>query len=254
MNDQVTSGLVEPQGLGEEPLYYCTRVFLLFLQGLFEQFPEGSFRFSDDERVSEIEITDQVPIPRNRVEQKPQIVTMRGPAQFANLALDQMRNIDTRTGAKERTDLVSCTMSINVIAKNGVEAQRIAWIIMKHIRTFKTSIQRKGLHKVGDEISMSPESPPGAYVAESAPEFVLITVFVPFFFQWTEKSTPLDVPVLSHIETRLRSALLPAAATTTAGSVEAREALRTPSIRGRALNQPSVSRQRVGEITQTVKT
>jgi hypothetical protein len=255
-NDQVFGGTVEPQGLGEEPLYYFTRVFLLFLQGLFEQFPSGSYKWSVDEKVTEIEITDQVPIPRSRIEQKPQIVTMRGPAQFANMTLDQMRSLDPRTGTKERTDLVSCTMTINAIARNGVEAQRIAWIAARHIRTFKAVIQRTGrMHKVGDEIMIGPESPPGAFVdGESDPEWILITVQCPFYFQWTEKDSPLDALLLRGIQARLQSALLPAAATTTAGSIQAREQLRTPTIRGRPIQTVDVNQQRVGIITQTVKT
>jgi hypothetical protein len=253
MNDQVASGLVEPQGFGEQPLVYTTRVFLTFLQGLFEQFPEGSYRWSEDERLSEIAITDQVPIPKNRVEQKPQIVTMRGPAQFANLSLDQMRTVNSRTGEKERTDLVSCTMTINVIAKNDVECDRIAWIVMRHIRTFKVMIQRHGLHKIGDDLMISPPSPPGAFVEEADPAFVLISVQSPFYFQWTERVRPLDAPLLRSMEARLQSALLPLAATTTAGSVEARAAYSVPPPQGRVINQPSLGRQHVGVITQTTR-
>lgn len=254
MNDQVASGLVEPQGLGEEPLYFCTRIFLTFLQGLFEQFPEGHYRWAEDEKLSEIAITDQVPIPRSRVEQKPQLVTMRGPAEFANLSLDQMRKLDSRTGEKERTDLISCTMTINAIAKNGVEAVRIAWIAARHIRTFKTLIQRHGLHQVGDKVTVGPESPPGSFVSEPDPEWVMVSVFAPFHFQWTETVRPLAAPLLRSMELRLATARLPAAATTTAGSVEARVALRTPSIRGRVINPPNVERQNVGAITAKVKT
>lgn len=253
MNDQVASGLVEPQGLGEEPLYFCTRIFLTFLQGLFEQMPTGSYRWSEDEKLSEIAITDQVPIPRERVDQKPQLVTMRGPAQFANLSLDQLRSLNPRTGEKERTDLVSCTMTINAIARNGIECQRLAWTAARYLRTFKTMIQRHGLHKIGDEISIGPESPPGAFVSEPDPEFVMISVYAPFHFQWTETVRPLDAPLLRSMEARISTAMLPAAATTTEGSIEARVAFRTPSIRGRVLNQPDVGRQRVGAITTTVK-
>jgi hypothetical protein len=254
MNDQITSGLVEPQGPGEEPLYYYTRVFLTFLQGLFEQFPEGSYRWSDDEKLSEIGITDQVPVPRSRVDQRPMIVVMRGPAQFANLTLDQMRKLDSMSGEKERTDLVSCTMTLNVIAKNGVECQRIAWIVFRHLRTFKTLIQKHGIHKIGDDLQLGPESPPGSFVEESDPKYVMVSVFAPFHFQWTERTRPLDAPLLRAVEARLRSALLPAAATTTEGSVAARAAFRTPGIRGRVINQPNVGHQRVGVITTTVKT
>lgn len=252
--DRIASGLPPTPDMAEEPLYYFTRVFLLFLQGLFEQFETGYFKWSSNEELTEIVITDQVPIPRNKVEQKPQLVTMRGPAQFANLTLDQMRSVNPRSGEKERTDLITCTMTINCIAKNGVESQRLAWIVMRHIRTFKRTLQHAGMHKVGDEIQMGPESPPGSFVSESDPEWVLIPVFCPFFFQWTERDRPLDALLLRNIEAKLKSALLPPAAATTAGSVEARASLSTPTIRGRVINQPETGHLRVGEITQKVKT
>jgi hypothetical protein len=255
-NDQVQSGLVEPQGRGEEPLYHFTRIYLLFLQGLFKQFPEGSYRWSDDEKLSEICITDQVPIPRARIEQRPAIVAMRGPAQFGNTSLDQMRNVDSHTGMKERTDLVACTMSLNCIAKMGPEAQRIAWIVMSNIREMKILLQRAGMHKVGDDVSMNPETPPGAMMqGEGDPEFVMVTVHSPFFFQWTVKSTPADAIKLREIQVHLNSALLPPAGVTTEGHVELSQALSPPTIRGRVISPPAVQgHQRVGAIQQTVKT
>jgi hypothetical protein len=255
-NDQVFGGTVDPFGLGEEPLFYFTRVFLIFLQGLFEQFPTGSYKWSIDEKITEIEITDQVPIPRTRIEQKPQIVTMRGPAQFGNLTLDQMREVDPKTGAKVRTDLVACTMTLNCIARNGLEAQRLAWIVARHIRTFKRSLQAIGkMHKVGDELAVGPESPPGSFVeGEVDPEWSLVTVQAPFFFQWTEKDTSLNSPLLRAIEAKIKSAELPQAATTTQGSVDARAMLSAPTIRGRVISQVNITDLGVGIITQTVKT
>jgi hypothetical protein len=166
-----------------------------------------------------------------------------------------MRKLDAHTGTKERTDLVSCTMTINHIAKNGVEAQFLAWQTMKTIRDLKVLLQRNGMHKVGDEISMTPETPPGSFISgEPDPELVMVSLYCPFFFQWTSTVQPLTAPLAREIELRLRSALLPQAATTTQGRVEARAALRVPSIRGRVINQPDLDHQRVGEITQTVKT
>lgn len=249
------SGLVEPQGRGEEPLYHFTRLYILFLQGLFKQFSEGSYKWSDDEGLAEIAITDQCPIPRDRIEARPHIITMRGPAQFANLTLDQMRTIDPRTGMKERSDLVACTMSLNCIAKMGPEAQRIAWITASMIREMKVLLQRAGMFKVGDELTVGPESPPGAMMSgEGDSEFIMVTVHSPFFFQWTTKSTPLDAVQLRGVEMHMRSAMLPPAATTTEGHVQLSESLRPPTIRGRVLQQPVTGHQRVGEITQTVKT
>jgi hypothetical protein len=254
-NDQVASGLVEPQGLAEEPLFYFTRVYLLFLQGLFEQFETGSYRWSSDEKLSEIQITADVPIPRENVEKIPAIVVLRGPAQAAGLSLDQMRDVNIRTGEKIRSDLWSATMSLNCLAKNDVEAQRISWIVARHIRTFKTTLQRCGFHKVGDELQVGPVSPPGSLVSgEAEPELFLVTVFSPFHFMWKESVVPLNTPLLRGIEARLQSALLPQAATTTEGRVEARAYLRPAGIGGRVINQPSLGHERVGNVSQTVKT
>jgi hypothetical protein len=210
--EHITTGLPEPQGRGEDPLYHFTRIYLLFLQGLFKQFPEGSYRWSPDTNGnSEIMITDQIPIPRDEVERRPHIVTMRGPAQFANLSHDNMRTVDDRTGMKERTDLVSCTMSINCMAKLGVEAQRLAWIVMSNIRNFKTLLQRAGFHKLGDELSIGPESTPGSLVSpEVDSEMAMVTVQSPFFFQWTVRTTPLDAPSLRVIEQHMELEMLPA--------------------------------------------
>ena len=254
-NEQVMSGLVEPQGRGEEPLYHFTRIYLLFLQGLFKQFPEGSYRWSDDEKLSEICITDQVPIPRDRIEQRPAIVAMRGPAQFGNIALDQMRTVDKYTGMKERTDLVACTMSLNCIAKMGPEAQRIGWIVMSRIRGMKELLQRAGMHKVGDDVSVGPESLPGTMVqGEADTEFVMVTVHSPFFFQWTERVTPADALKLREIEVHMQTASLPAASTSTKSMQDPAVQLSPPSIRGRVLQQPATGPQRVGNISLTVKT
>lgn len=252
--EQIASGLVEPQGRGEDPLYHFTRIYLLFLQGLFSQFPSGSYKWSDDEKLSEIAITDQAPIPKDRIEQRPHIVTMRGPAQFANLTLDQMRTVDPKTGMKERTDLVACTMTLNCIAKLGPEAQRIAWVVMSNLRRFKEVIQRTGgLHKIGDEVSIGPESPPGAMAApEADSEFVMLTVHSPFFFQWTDRVTPLNAVRLRNIEAHIVAGLPKPPSVTTEAAVQYRAIIGAPTIRGRVINQ--VPEYPSTPIEQTVKT
>ena len=119
-----------------------------------------------------------------------------------------------KTGEREHTDLVACTMSINCIAKNGIEAQRLGWTVMRHIRTFKRLLQRNGqFHRVGEQLSVGPETPPGALVSpEPDPTTVMVTVHSPFFFQWNEKVTPTNAQTVNgistHITANLRSPVL----------------------------------------------
>lgn len=205
-------GVPDLQGLGEDPYLYFTKVYLTYLQGLFRQFPSGSFKWSDNEEDTEIMITDQAPVPRDRIEQRPALVTMRGPAQFAGMTLDQLRNVDRRTGAREHTDIVACTMTINCIAKAGLEAQRLAWIVQRHlgIANGKRILQKAGIFKIADNIACSGETPPGSLVApEPTPEMVNVCVTSPFFFQWTERVTPLDAVSFEAAELYMQANLHP---------------------------------------------
>jgi hypothetical protein len=270
--------LPHTQGLGEDPLQYFTKVYLMFFQGLFAQFPpsHGCFYWSDDEHTSEIMITDQAPIPADRIEQRPALITMRGPAQFANLSMDQLRELDMKTGEREHTDLVSCTMTINCIAKNGLEAQRLAWIVARHIRTFKRLLQRQKMHRVGEQVSVGPETPPGSLVdPEPDTEMVNVVVHSPFFFQWTERVRPTNAEILQGIETHITANLPPVTAISsgavrpTEGALEQHgDAVRImgqgcvrskiPTIRGRPLNGTSVpidgsEPEPTGSLSVTVK-
>lgn len=232
--EQITTGLPQPQGLGEEPLYHFTRVYLLFLQGLFKQFDSGSYRWSEDEKLSEVSITDNVPFPKDKIEQRPAIVTMRGPAQFGNLSLDNLKSLDWHTGSRRHDDIVSCTMSIHCISKTGVEAQRLAWIVGRHLRIFSRMLQQQGrFHKVGYEVSIGPESPPGSLIdPEPSPTMTLVTVFSPFHFKWTEVVTPQDAPLLQNVEAHIAAGLIIPAATTTAAQECYQTKMRPPTIRG----------------------
>jgi len=248
-SELITTGLPQPQGLGEEPLYFFTRVYLLFLQGLFKQFPEGSYRWSDDEKLSEITITDQAPIPKDRVEQRPAIITLRGPAQWGNISLDNIEKVDARTGKRRHTDLVSCTMTLNVVAKLGLEAQRIGWIVFTNLRRFNRLLQREGgMHQVGNQVSIGNESPPGAFVQpEADSEMVMVTVQSPFFFKWSEEITPLDAP-RAHIEAHIKAVLAPPDTT----GVRQQTVLRQPTIRGVPVGGTSIPLD-PSVLNQTVK-
>jgi hypothetical protein len=235
----IVEGVPPPQGLGEDPFVFMTKVYLVFLQGLFQQRPAGEYRWSSDPEQTEILITDQAPIPVERIEQRPAIVSMRGPVQFANMTLDQLRELDRQTGERIHTDMVSCTMTLNCISKAGIEAQKIAWTVMRHIRNLKREIQRAGhIHKIGDEVSMGPETPPGSLVApEPTPEMVNVTVFSPFHFQWTERVAPRDSPTFEELQVFMRANLHP-----DPGEQELtknREQLKRPTIRGVPINGTS---------------
>lgn len=246
------AGTPETQGIGDDPLFFYTRVYLIFLQGLFKQMPAGSYAWSSDLAKTEIVITDQAPYPMAKNEFKPGIVVMRGPAQFASLTLDNLVNVDPRTGKKTYKDLVAMTMSINCTARLGLEAQRIAWIVARHINIFRKLLQKSGgFHLVNSNISVGPESPPGSIVAaEADSEAVMVTVQSPVFFQYDETVVPLDAPLLKHMEENLVVRDPPA----NLADSDLREfRLRPPSMRGQLITGESIPLDSV-PVKQTVRT
>lgn len=243
MSERVVSGEPQPQGPGEDPLFYYTKLFARFLQLVFATFEKGSYRWTDDPNLTDIYISDQCPLPQETVEKRPAIILTRGPTSFGNLALDQFSgpgplpkpgkdmehpNVDWETGTKRYTDLVASTMTYNCLSREGLEAQRIAWIAMMATRRLKRSLMKAGLHRVGEEIQVGSESPPGAIISgESAPEIILVSVSVPFYFQDYWSIGPVDKKLLKHIDLALTSsANYPAP-----GAVTIRE----PGINGRVL-------------------
>lgn len=230
--ERIVSGLPDPQGRGEDPIFFAIALYARFLQFLFRQFEPQNYHWSESEEDTEIHITGETPVPRTVIEARPALVVQRGPAQFSNLSLNNMRDLDQRTGTATFTDLLAGTMSISCITnKSEVEAGRLAWIVQSCIRRHKVLLQKSGFHKVGDEVSMSPPSPPGQLVSpEADPTAVMVTVYSPWFLQWTERVTPLDAPALREFDVFMRVGALPAIATST----KVREAaLRPVSFNGR---------------------
>jgi hypothetical protein len=221
---KVPSGVPQPQGPGEDPLLHYTKVFVRFLQVVFATFEKGAYRWVDDEATSDIIITDQATIAREVVEKRPAIILTRGPASFGNISMNQFAgpgplprtrgadlkypNLDPETGTKRYTDLVACTMTYNCLSKEGLEAQRIAWISMMATRRLKTSLMNAGIHRVGEEVQVGSESSPGSIVQPEADnEITMVSVAVPFYFQDFWSIGPKDKLLLKHIDLALTSSL-----------------------------------------------
>jgi hypothetical protein len=190
-----------------DPLYYFTLLFLAFLQGIFKNREEGSYKWSEDEELTEIVIADQI---TNFKETVPRVITARGPIQFIQLFCDDMVTRKLTKNERKRTSLISIPMTINVIAKIGIETQELAFFIAHNIWAHRILLQQHGIHKIDRNFSISPETPTGAVFApEVVPEGVMISIIVPFIVRWTSTMVPNDAPMLHSIDSFLRTRLGP---------------------------------------------
>ena len=240
MAESVIKGLVQDQGVGEDPLAHWTRVFARFLQLVFGSFKKGAYHWDLDDRLSEIVIQDQGTVGKEVVEKRPAIILTRGPMQYGNLAMDQFAgpqiggpNPEVEYGRYHYTDLISATMTYNCLSRVGLEAGRIAHICAMATRRLKRTLLHAGLHRVGEEVSIGAESPPGAIMQPDSNEIVMVSVTIPFFYQdyWTIE--PVDKLLLKNIDMVLRS--------------EVR--IKPPSIYGRVLTAELTQELSIGDWT-----
>jgi len=190
-----------------DPLYYFTALFLSFIQGIFKQRPEGSYKYSEDENLTEIVITDQV---SNTKETVPRVITVRGPAQFMTMFTDDMTSMSMKTDERKRTALISIPMTINCIAKIGPEAQELAFFVSHNIWSHRILLQQFGIHKIDRNFSLSPETPTEAIFAPSVvPEGVMVSIIVPFIIRWTVVTKPNNNPKVRELDIFMRTQLEP---------------------------------------------
>lgn len=181
-----------------DPVYHATRVMIGFTQGLFKALPDGRYRWSPDPDKTEITVTGAYPLHISAVNNRPAIVVVHGQTGYTNVAMDGMEDITFATGNKVYRDILASTMVFNCIARTGPEASSLAWFMASNIKALKTLLQRKGpFTRVGPEITISGETPPGGLLQDSVDGgavnvSVVVPVFIPHKWEVRNPAHQLD--------------------------------------------------------------
>lgn len=183
---------------GQEVAYYtpddrlvvATKAWLVWLQGLFASRPVGHYRWDRNITETEIVISDQMPTNIEPTNKRPIITTARGPASWASLSINQVRDRTLLGESRVYSDLVTCSMTISVIAKEGLEAQGLAYMLFRMIPVFKPQLLRLGrMHSLGNNVQLTPETSHGALVpGSSVPEWKMVQLTIPMYIQDTISS------------------------------------------------------------------
>lgn len=172
--------------LAEDPMLQLTRVFVYFLQNYFRDAPEGTgLKWRPDQETSELIITDQKP-RLDAVEKKPHITCVFGAGKWAVLGIDQLlRQKMMSNGERTHTDLASFTMAYHCQAREGNLSRRIAWYCSYATNVYRRIIIKGGgLHQVGMNHDISPETGPTVYTGPLSEEkIVSVVVTIPFYWQ-----------------------------------------------------------------------
>jgi len=189
----------------EEPLFLAIKLYLSFLQGLFGQLPERTYRWDPHIENSEIIITDQVPVKIEEVARVPHIVTIRAPAQSADLALDH--RVGGTAQDRRHMDLITTTITMNCIAREGLVAQRVAYLCYWGLKRYRRVLMRgTHIHETGKQLMVSGETPPGSLVSGDAdPGPVMVSVTSPTYLResWSITENIDEYPILKSIQATL---------------------------------------------------
>ena len=171
--------------LPDDRLLEATRAWILWLQGLFKSRPPGSYRWNPNLTETEIVITDQNPSGIETTNKRPLIVTSRGSASWVSSSTSQRTRVFFHREDEVISDIIGCSLTISIIAREGLEAQNIAYTIFRMIPVFKTSIMKLGrMHAIGNNIQLTPETQHSQVVpGSSTPEWRMIQIVVPFYVQ-----------------------------------------------------------------------
>lgn len=174
----------------EDRIRVATRAWLVWLQGLFGSRPFGHYHWEENVDETEIIISDQMPDLAEPTNKRPIITTTHGPVSWGNFSKDQVRDQDILGRHKVYSDIVACSITLSIVAREGLEAQNLGYMLFRLIPIFKPQLLRLGnMHALGNNVQLTPETNRGALVpGSSVSEWKMVQLTVPFYLQDTISS------------------------------------------------------------------
>lgn len=127
---------------------FLKRTALEFLQAIFSQRPLGSFHYDQDDTKSEIIIADIHSVDLTTVSGKPAIIASRGPLEFIERHLGSVESRDIPTGNYTFKTLLSGSVALSCISREGIEAEQIGHLVFNSFKYFRPILQRYGFFTI----------------------------------------------------------------------------------------------------------
>lgn len=171
----------------DDRLYLAVRAMVVWLQGIYKTRPVGSYRWDPSDEQSEIVITAHDPYDATRTNKRPNIVVARNGGNYMGSSVGQTMSHMFASDEAVYSDIIRTGLVITVIAREGLEAQNIAYSLFRLIPIFRGTLNRAGRMTVAPgQMSITPEMQwvdvaPGA----SAPHRRAVVVSMPISIQDT---------------------------------------------------------------------
>lgn len=177
---------------GNNPLLYAQRLYVQFLQGLFNFNPPGCAHWEPDDDTTEVVIRAQAPLDLRNAGKKPAITVVLGPVQFQGLSIDQLAYMNMVTERKVHSDLISGHFVVYSLAESDIVAQWLSSIVVSGTMVNRRLLEGPGgFHQIARPApSSNSPSPPGGLIQGDPNGLVMVQTNIPFTFQWTWSTEP----------------------------------------------------------------
>jgi hypothetical protein len=129
---------------------FLRRTTLEFLQILFATRETGSFHYDPDDTLTEIQIADQHHVDLDAIHTRPAIVGTRGPLSWRQLGLggSSVEGVEIATRKTTFNDLLTGTVALSCLSREGLEAELIAHIVFNSFKFFRPILQKYGFFSI----------------------------------------------------------------------------------------------------------
>lgn len=155
-------------------------IFIGFLQKLFNE-NLGEFHYDYNQEVSKVSIADQFNLDNDALDFKPSIYLRRRPMGFANTSIDQLLSKNVQTATSTRSDLITGTIEIVCVSREGLEASRLAGLVFLLVHQFRHMFRKFGMHDVSVKL-LGEEEPKDI---RTTMRVVEVPVTIQYAFQYT---------------------------------------------------------------------
>ena len=129
---------------------FLKRTALEFLQIIFSQRAAGSLHYDQDDTKTEIEIADVHAVDLTAVGKRPAIIAVRGPLSWQGVGLGggAVESRDMKTGSHGFNDLLTGSVALSCISREGIEAEQIAHLVFNSFKFFRPVLQKYGFFSI----------------------------------------------------------------------------------------------------------
>lgn len=123
---------------------FARRTALEFLKVIFSTRAEGSLRYDPEDTKTDIQITDIHAVNLKTVGLRPAIIGIRGPLTVQGLGFGNVQSRSINTGGYTFSDLLTGSVALSCISREGIEAENIGHIVFNSFKYFRPILQKYG--------------------------------------------------------------------------------------------------------------